>query len=76
MQVDWFTLYGIGQCTAAMFKKGRVLLAGDSSHTHSVRGPAGVPLTRVQSGSAQGLNTGTQDAVNLAWKVRPRLSRF
>ncbi|KAK8845282.1 hypothetical protein IAR55_005995 [Kwoniella newhampshirensis] len=54
--VDWFTLYGIGQCMAGTFVKDRVILVGDACHTHS-------------SGSAQGLNTGTQDAVNLAWKL-------
>ena len=35
---------------------GRVLLAGDAAHVHS---PAG----------GQGMNTGMQDAANLAWKV-------
>ncbi|KAM0749233.1 hypothetical protein T439DRAFT_326968 [Meredithblackwellia eburnea MCA 4105] len=54
--VDWFTLYGIGQRIASTFMKGRIILAGDACHTHS-------------SGSAQGLNTGTFDAVNLAWKL-------
>ena len=47
---------GIGQCIASRFVSGRVLLAGDACHTHS-------------SGSAQGLNTGTFDATNLAWKL-------
>lgn len=41
---------------AESFVKGRVMLAGDSCHTHS-------------SGSAQGLNTGVLDATNLAWKL-------
>nr|XP_031863777.1 uncharacterized protein CI109_001029 [Kwoniella shandongensis]KAA5530849.1 hypothetical protein CI109_001029 [Kwoniella shandongensis] len=54
--VDWFTLYGIGQCMAETFVKDRVILVGDACHTHS-------------SGSAQGLNTGTLDSVNLAWKL-------
>ena len=35
---------------------GRIFLAGDSAHIHS---PAG----------GQGMNTGIQDAVNLAWKL-------
>jgi hypothetical protein len=35
---------------------GRVLLAGDAAHVHS---PAG----------GQGMNTGMQDAANLAWKI-------
>lgn len=38
------------------FRVGRVLLAGDAAHVHS---PAG----------AQGMNTGVQDAYNLAWKL-------
>ena len=37
-------------------RHGRVLLAGDAAHVHS---PAG----------GQGMNTGMQDAVNLAWKL-------
>jgi 3-(3-hydroxy-phenyl)propionate hydroxylase len=35
---------------------GRVFLAGDASHVHS---PVG----------GQGMNTGIQDAINLAWKL-------
>jgi 2-polyprenyl-6-methoxyphenol hydroxylase-like FAD-dependent oxidoreductase len=38
------------------YREGRVLLAGDAAHIHS---PAG----------AQGMNTGIQDAHNLAWKL-------
>jgi hypothetical protein len=38
------------------FSEGRCFLAGDSAHIHS---PAG----------AQGMNTGIQDAYNLAWKL-------
>ena len=41
---------------AASFRKGRVLLAGDSAHVHY---PAG----------GQGLSLGVQDAVNLGWKL-------
>jgi 2-polyprenyl-6-methoxyphenol hydroxylase-like FAD-dependent oxidoreductase len=41
---------------AASYRKGRVLLAGDSAHVHS---PAG----------GQGLNIGVHDAVNLGWKL-------
>lgn len=38
------------------YRKGRVFLAGDAAHIHS---PAG----------GQGMNTGIQDAYNLAWKL-------
>jgi len=41
---------------AETFRKGRVMLAGDAAHCHS---PAG----------GQGMNTGLQDAANLAWKI-------
>ncbi|KAJ3736786.1 FAD binding domain-containing protein [Lentinula guzmanii] len=61
LSVDWFTIYGIGQRIASTFcADGRIFLAGDAGHTHS-------------SGSAQGLNTGVHDAVNLAWKLALRV---
>ena len=41
---------------ASTYRKGRVLLAGDATHSMS-------------PGSAAGLNTGLQDAVNLGWKL-------
>ncbi|POS72835.1 FAD binding domain-containing protein [Diaporthe helianthi] len=41
---------------ATTYRRGRVLLAGDSAHIHSPLG-------------AQGLNTGIGDAVNLGWKL-------
>ncbi|PSN60218.1 hypothetical protein BS50DRAFT_536146 [Corynespora cassiicola Philippines] len=56
-QVDWWTIYVVGQRIArSFFMKGCVLLAGDACHTHS-------------SGAAQGMNTGIHDAVNLGWKL-------
>ena len=46
----------IHQRTVARQSVGRVFLAGDAAHVHSVVG-------------AQGLNIGVQDAFNLAWKL-------
>ncbi|KAL8687942.1 MAG: hypothetical protein Q9224_005012, partial [Gallowayella concinna] len=58
-QVEWWTLYSIGQRLAETYrtgKEGRVFLAGDAAHTHS-------------SAAAQGMNTGLHDAINLSWKL-------
>lgn len=56
-QVDWFTVYSVGQRVARnFFVKECVFLAGDACHTHS-------------SGAAQGMNTGIHDASNLGWKL-------
>ena len=56
-QVDWFTVYSVGQRVARnFFIKDCVFLAGDACHTHS-------------SGAAQGMNTGLHDACNLGWKL-------
>ncbi|HTM80839.1 FAD-dependent monooxygenase [Asticcacaulis sp.] len=41
---------------AEVYRKGRVLLAGDAAHIHAPDG-------------GQGLQTGMQDAVNLGWKL-------
>src|SRR5215211_5521786 len=54
--VRWFSLYKVHSRRVNKFSKGRCFLAGDSAHIHS---PAG----------AQGMNTGIQDAYNLAWKL-------
>lgn len=54
--VKWFSLYKVHSRRVNKFSKGRCFLAGDSAHIHS---PAG----------AQGMNTGIQDAYNLAWKL-------
>ncbi|KUJ22527.1 FAD/NAD(P)-binding domain-containing protein [Mollisia scopiformis] len=56
-QVDWYTVYAVGQRVARhFFTKDCVFLAGDACHTHS-------------SGAAQGMNTGLHDACNLGWKL-------
>lgn len=55
-EVEWFSTYKVHTRHAERFSVGRCFLAGDSAHIHS---PAG----------AQGMNTGIQDAYNLAWKL-------
>jgi len=52
----WMTNFRLHNRGAARYRAGRVFLAGDAAHIHS---PAG----------AQGMNTGIQDAANLAWKL-------
>lgn len=54
--VEWFSTYKVHTRHVGRFSEGRCFLAGDSAHIHS---PAG----------AQGMNTGIQDAYNLAWKM-------
>ncbi|WP_181779121.1 FAD-dependent monooxygenase [Pseudonocardia pini] len=52
----WLTYFEIHHAQVPRYRHDRVLLAGDAAHIHS---PAG----------AQGMNTGIQDAANLAWKL-------
>ena len=54
--VEWFSTYKVHSRHAQRFSSGKCFLAGDSAHVHT---PAG----------AQGMNTGIQDAYNLAWKM-------
>jgi 2-polyprenyl-6-methoxyphenol hydroxylase-like FAD-dependent oxidoreductase len=53
---DWLSTFRVQERKVAEYRHGRVFLAGDASHIHS---PAG----------GQGMNTGMQDAINLAWKL-------
>lgn len=55
-QCSWFSTYRIHHRSASRFRTGRCFLLGDAAHVHS---PIG----------AQGMNTGLQDAYNLAWKL-------
>jgi 2-polyprenyl-6-methoxyphenol hydroxylase-like FAD-dependent oxidoreductase len=52
----WMVAFRIHCRMVPRYRQGRVLLAGDAAHIHS---PAG----------GQGMNTGIQDAYNLAWKL-------
>lgn len=61
--VEWFSTYKVHTRHAGRFREGRCFLAGDAAHIHS---PAG----------AQGMNTGIQDAYNLAWKLALVLKGF
>lgn len=52
----WLASFRINERKVKDYRQGRVFLAGDAAHIHS---PAG----------GQGMNTGMQDAFNLAWKL-------
>jgi 2-polyprenyl-6-methoxyphenol hydroxylase-like FAD-dependent oxidoreductase len=52
----WLTNFRINERKVSQYRFGRIFLAGDAAHIHS---PAG----------GQGMNTGMQDAINLAWKL-------
>jgi 2-polyprenyl-6-methoxyphenol hydroxylase-like FAD-dependent oxidoreductase len=52
----WLAAFRINERKVKQYARGRVFLAGDAAHIHS---PAG----------GQGMNTGMQDAFNLAWKL-------
>lgn len=55
-QIDWISPFWIHSKMANELRQNRVFLAGDAAHIHS---PIG----------GQGMNTGLQDAHNLAWKL-------
>jgi 2-polyprenyl-6-methoxyphenol hydroxylase-like FAD-dependent oxidoreductase len=55
-QNNWFIIYRLHHRMAEKFRANRCFLIGDAAHIHS---PVG----------GQGMNTGLQDAYNLAWKL-------
>ena len=55
-ECHWFSTYRIHHRAAERFRDRRCFLLGDAAHVHSPMG-------------AQGMNTGLQDAYNLAWKL-------
>ncbi|MFD4876496.1 FAD-dependent monooxygenase [Streptomyces sp. NPDC058420] len=61
MEVVSASTYRVQERVAERFREGPIFLAGDAAHTHS---PAG----------GQGMNTGIQDAGNLAWKLHAVLT--
>ncbi|MQS11361.1 NAD(P)-binding protein [Streptomyces kaniharaensis] len=52
----WSSVFRISHRLADRYRDGRIFLAGDAAHIHPPTG-------------AQGMNTGVQDAYNLAWKL-------
>lgn len=53
---EWLIRFRLHERLVSDYRVGRVFLAGDAAHIHT---PAG----------GQGMNTGIQDAYNLAWKL-------
>jgi flavin-dependent dehydrogenase len=60
-EVGWLSRFHCDERQVSQYRHGRVFLAGDAAHVHSPMG-------------GQGMNTGIQDAVNLAWKLDAVLS--
>ncbi|NGO54063.1 hypothetical protein G6N73_23435 [Mesorhizobium camelthorni] len=52
----WSSTFRISMRLADRYREGRVFIAGDAAHIHPPTG-------------GQGMNTGIQDAYNLAWKL-------
>uniref|UniRef100_A0AAU3HR73 FAD-dependent monooxygenase n=1 Tax=Streptomyces sp. NBC_01393 TaxID=2903851 RepID=A0AAU3HR73_9ACTN len=55
-EAEWTSVFTFQQRMVERMQQGRVFVAGDAAHVHS---PA----------SGQGMNTGVQEAYNLAWKI-------
>ncbi|KAI0376982.1 FAD binding domain-containing protein [Hypomontagnella monticulosa] len=60
VKTEWFSTFDVKERIASTFVSdhgtGRIILAGDAAHVHSVNG-------------GQGLNTGVADAFSLSWRV-------
>ena len=56
VEVGWKSRFHCDERQVKQYRHGRVFLAGDAAHVHSPMG-------------GQGMNTGIQDAANLAWKI-------
>ncbi|WP_305786319.1 FAD-dependent monooxygenase [Symbioplanes lichenis] len=56
LEVGWHSRFHCEERQLRAYRKGRVFFAGDAAHVHSPMG-------------GQGMNTGIQDAANLAWKI-------
>ncbi len=56
LEIGWLSRFHCDERQVAQYRYGRVFLAGDAAHVHSPMG-------------GQGMNTGIQDAANLAWKL-------
>ncbi|KAF4504423.1 hypothetical protein G6O67_007874 [Ophiocordyceps sinensis] len=59
-ETEWYSTFEVKERVASCFLsrdgRGRIVLAGDAAHVHSVNG-------------GQGLNTGVADAFSLAWRL-------
>ncbi|WP_421994102.1 FAD-dependent monooxygenase [Reyranella sp.] len=53
----WSSMFRISMRLATAYRRGGVFIAGDAAHIHPPTG-------------GQGMNTGIQDAYNLAWKLK------
>jgi 3-(3-hydroxy-phenyl)propionate hydroxylase len=60
-EIDWISTYRFQQRVVSRFRVGRVLFAGDAAHALPPYG-------------SRGMNSGIQDADNLAWKIALVLS--
>ncbi len=61
LEVGWKSRFHCDERQVAQYRHGRVFLAGDAAHVHYPMG-------------GQGMNTGIQDAANLAWKIDAALA--